>query len=41
MMRKRRLFVIGDYIEVRSKNEANRKELIALLQRIPGDSSFF
>lgn len=29
-----------DYIEVRSKNEANREELIALLQRIRY-SSFF
>ena len=29
-----------DYIEVRSKNEANREELIALLQRIPGIHHF-
>lgn len=29
-----------DYIEVRSKNEANREELIALLQRIPGSHHF-
>ena len=29
-----------DYIEVRSKNEENREELIALLQRIPGIHHF-
>ena len=40
MMKKRRLFVIGITSKCGQKIEANREELIALLQRIPGIHHF-